>query len=587
MPQTSRTVALPAAGASESSPVAHPKGVRARVLLTSVFGPFARDDEYGSRRINPMELYHNQVTREQGAFSVRMFHRTWGLMLIQANISAPCTLLDFPSQDRFVEELRTRRYDIIGIGAIIPNVGKVIRMCELIRAHQPHATIVIGGHVANLPGLQARTGADHVVRGEGVRWFRSFLGEDVAAPIRHPRIVSGIGSRSMGIGLREKPGDVAATLIPSVGCPVGCNFCATSAMFGGKGSAIHFYQTGDELFEVMVGLERDMRVRSFFVADENFLLHRKRALRLLELMEANDKAWSLYLFASANVLRSYTIDQLVRLGVSWVWMGLEGKNSQYAKLSGSDTLALVRELQSHGVRVLGSSIIGLEEHTPENIDDAIDYAVAHDTEFHQFMLYTPIPGTGLFEEHKRAGTLLDPDCERLDDLADTHGQYRFNYRHANIPPGMETEFLRRAFVRDFQTNGPSVVRMARTMLQGWQRYRKHADPRVRRRFRQECRELPTTYAAALWAARRWFGNQPALRARIDQVLRGVYREFGLMARVVAPLAGRYIHRMLSREDQRLRTGWTYEPPTFYERVNQPDVTPDAAPATAQLCHGSA
>src|SRR5690606_15916345 len=143
--------------------------------------------------------------------------------------------------------------------------------------------------------------------------------------------------RSMGISLREKPGDVAATLIPSVGCLVGCNFCATSAMFGGKGSAIHFYQTGDELFEVMVGLERDMRVRSFFVADENFLLHRKRALRLLELMEANDKAWSLYLFASANVLRSYTIDQLVRLGVSWVWMGLEGKNSQYAKLSGSDT----------------------------------------------------------------------------------------------------------------------------------------------------------------------------------------------------------------------------------------------------------
>ena len=43
-----------------------------------------------------MELYHNQVTREQGAFSLRMFHRSWGIMMIQENISAPCTVLDFP-----------------------------------------------------------------------------------------------------------------------------------------------------------------------------------------------------------------------------------------------------------------------------------------------------------------------------------------------------------------------------------------------------------------------------------------------------------------------------------------------------------
>ena len=50
---------------------------------------------------------------------------------------------------------------------------------------------------------------------------------------------------------RERRGDVAATLIPSVGCPMGCNFCSTSAMFGGKGKCHHFYETGDELFEVM------------------------------------------------------------------------------------------------------------------------------------------------------------------------------------------------------------------------------------------------------------------------------------------------------------------------------------------------
>ncbi|MFH1921299.1 MAG: hypothetical protein ABIP48_15650, partial [Planctomycetota bacterium] len=117
----------------------HPLGSRAKVLLTSVFGPYARDDEYGSRALNPMELYHNQVTRVQGPFSLRMFHRSWGLMLIQANIHAPCTLLDFPTLDRFIEELQTNRYDVVGISGIIPNVLKVRKMCELVRHYQPEA----------------------------------------------------------------------------------------------------------------------------------------------------------------------------------------------------------------------------------------------------------------------------------------------------------------------------------------------------------------------------------------------------------------------------------------------------------------
>lgn len=463
----------------------------ARILFSSVFGPYALDDEYGSRAINPMELYHNQVTRMQSPFSLRMFHRSWGLMLIQANISVPSALLDFPTLDRFVEELRDKRYDIVAISAIPPNYKKVETMCRLIREHQPLAKIIVGGHVAGIPRLKERVNADHVVRGEGVRWFRRFLGEDENQPIQHPRISSGVGARIMGVTLRNKPGDVAATLIPSVGCPMGCNFCATSAMFGGKGRFVNFYETGDELFEVMLGLERDMKVRSFFVMDENFLLHRKRALRLLELMEERHKSRALYVFSSANVLSSYTLEQLVALGISWVWMGLEGKESRYTKLAGADTPTLVPTLQSHGIRVLGSTIIGLEEHTPENLDAAIDYAVSHDTEFHQFMLYTPVPGTPLFNEHLENGTLLDPDCT---DTADVHGQLRFSHRHPHIPPGMETEFLLKAFTRDFEVNGPSIARMARTTLQGWLRYRNHPNPasvRVthgkRRRWRRPTR----------------------------------------------------------------------------------------------------
>src|SRR3989338_7504840 len=551
---TSRTVSDPA-------PV-HPLGSRAKILLTSVFGPYGKDDEFGSRAINPMELYQNQVTRAEGPFSLRMFHRSWGIMLIQTNIEAHCTLLDFPTLERFVSELKSFEYDIVGISSILPNIEKVKKMCSLVREHRPSATIVVGGHIASRPGLAQYVDSDYVIPGEGVRWFRQFLGEDTTQPIRHPLISSAIGTRTMGFQAQNSGRNVAAAMLPSVGCPMGCNFCATSAMFGGKGKFINFYETGEELFSIMCGIEQHMRVRSFFVIDENFLLHKKRALRLLELIEEHGKSWSLYVFSSAHVVKSYPIEQLVRLGISWVWMGLEGKNSRYTKLQGIDTRALVRTLQSHGIRVLGSSIIGLEEHTPENIDDVIEYAVSHSTDFHQFMLYTPIPGTQLYAEHAAHQTLLEPGEFQE---ADVHGQYIFRHRHPHIRDGKEAEFILKAFRRDFEVNGPSVLRIARTVLQGWRRYKHHADPCIRNRFAWEARDLAVTFPASLWAASRWFGERnPALVRKLSGMLDDIKREVGIKARLVAPLAGQLVWWKLRREDQRLKAGWTYEPPTFYE-----------------------
>ena len=180
-----------------------------------MFGPYAQDDEFGSRSINPMELYHNQVTRAQGSFSLRMFHRSWGIMLIQENISAPCTVLDFPARDDFARELRSQQYDVVGISSIIVNVAKVREMCRMTRELSPKSVIVVGGHVAAIPGIEKMIDADHIVRGEGVSWMRCYLGEDENAPIRHPAIVSGFHTRIMGIRLPERVGATAATIIPS------------------------------------------------------------------------------------------------------------------------------------------------------------------------------------------------------------------------------------------------------------------------------------------------------------------------------------------------------------------------------------
>jgi len=541
----------------------HPKASHARILLSSVFGPYAQDDEFGSRSINPMELYHNQVTRAQGSFSLRMFHRSWGIMMIQENISAPCSVLDFPTRERFARELTTNHYDIVGISGIIVNVGKVREMCRMVRELSPDSVIVVGGHVTAIPGVETMIDADHIVRGEGISWMRRYLGEDENAPIRHPAIVSGLRTRIMGMLLPERKGGTAATVIPSVGCPMGCNFCTTSAFFGGKGKFVNFYETGDELFEVMCGIEAELKVKSFFVMDENFLLHRTRAMRLLELMKQNGKSWELSVFASANAIRKYTMLELVELGVSWVWMGLESPKAGYSKLQGNNVRQLTQELREHGIRVQGSTIVGLEHHTPDNIIEEIEAAIAHQTDFHQFMLYTPVPGTPLYQEMAEQGRLL-PDV----DFADVHGQFKFNFRHAAISREDSKRFLDWAFWRDFERNGPSLYRMCQTILQGWRRYKDYPDPRVRDRFAREVKKLRSAYNAALWVMEKEFKQvNRSVSEQIHKLRREVEEESPVFARLAAASLGPILLWSTRREENRLAKGRTYEPPTFLERRN--------------------
>jgi radical SAM superfamily enzyme YgiQ (UPF0313 family) len=437
-------------------------------------------------------------------------------------------------------------------------------MCKIVRRILPKATIVIGGHVSAIPGLQHMIDADFIVKGEGVSWMRKFLGQDPTQPVKHPVIASGFGHRVMGLKLPGEIGSTAATIIPSVGCPMGCNFCTTSAFFGGKGKFIDFYSKGSEIYELMQQAEAAGGYKAFFVMDENFLLNRNRAMELLDCMKEGGKSYEIYVFSSANAIRKYTMEELVELGVSWIWMGLESPLSGYSKLNGTDTLSLVQNLREHGIRVLGSSIVGMEHHTPQNITEEIDYACSHGTDFHQFMLYTPLPGTPLYAQMESEGRM-----EKDAELADIHGQWKFNWKHPFISRDESKTFLDRAFRRDFELNGPSLYRICKTTLEGWRKYRFHSDLRVRERFEREARNLRLQYSALLWAMERHMKvKNEQVAESIRELRKDIRRECGSMqAAAAAWAAGPMMLWLTMREERRLAKGVKYEPKTFVERRN--------------------
>ena len=156
---------------------------------------------------------------------------------------------------------------------------------------------------------------------------------------------------------------------------------------------------------------------------------------------------------------------------------------------------------------------------------------------------------------------------------DAHGQSTFNYRHPHIRNGEEAEFLLRAFQRDFQVNGPSVVRIIRTLLTGWQRYKDHPNPRIRAASRTR-RAICRSTTPAAWACRQRYRDDPHRRQLIAGVLDELCAEFGEVARSACPDRRPPPLPWPATRGARLQQGWTYEPPTFYE-TNSADGPPGA------------
>lgn len=498
-----------------------------RVLLSGVFGPFGVDDEWG-RKENIMELFHNQVTRGQGTASFRFHHRSFGLYFLAANLDAEVTVLDFPSRDRFIRELG-KGWDLVGISFIAPNFAKAREMARLARLHAPGARIVLGGHGAAIAGVEGLIECDHVIRGEGIRPLRALLGQDPSAPIVHPVLPSAERESILGVPALGRP---ASLLVPGVGCVNGCAFCSTSHFFGRAYTP--FLATGQDLYETACRIADSRGTDDFFVMDENFLKDRDRAFGLLEAMERDRRYFGFQVFSSAEAVLAFGLDNLVRLGVSFLWLGVESASeaASYAKNRGVDARRLVRELRDRGITVLASGILCAEHHTPENIQTDVDFLVGLEADMVQFMLLTPLPVTALYRDLERRGLLRE-------DLPweEWHGQKELAWRHPAFPGDAPQRWLERAFRQDYELNSSSMYRVVETAFRGWSRLaaRPDRDPCLEHRMRRLARRTRAWSPMLAELARH--GVNPLERARARRLEGEIAAALGASGPVGATFRG--------------------------------------------------
>ena len=439
-----------------------------KLLLSSVFGPYGVDDDYGEKE-NKMELFHNQVTREQGIFSLRFNHGSQGLYFLAENIDMPTRVLDFPTLKRFKKELK-KGYDYIGISFIIPNFKKAAAMARAIRKLSPKSKIILGGHGVNIPNIETMIDHDFICKGEGVYFLRRLFRESVNRPIKHPLEYSSFNRQVMGAPWPPDSG----ILITGVGCANKCRFCATSHFFG---NYIPYLKTGQEIFNVCCRYEDEKKITDFGVVDENFLKMKDRALELLALMEKNHRHFTFAIFSSAETLKEIgDLDILVRLGVTFIWIGVESKKEIYAKNRNTDFGTLIAELKKRGISVLASSILFLEQHDKNTIWEDVDFVTALHPDYLQFSQLGPIPGTKLYDDYEKQGKIIADIPYEFQ-----HGQGKIWFNHKYFSRDESKDLLRLAFELDYSRNGASMLRNIKTTFEGYLYCSRHPNDLVRAR----------------------------------------------------------------------------------------------------------
>ncbi len=519
------------------------------LLLTSVFRPFGVDDEYG-RKENKLELFHNQVTREQEIFSIRYNHKSFGLYFIAENIKMPTVILDFPSLKQFRKELR-KGYDYVGISFITPNFIKAKKMAEIAREVSPTTKIILGGHGTRIPDIEELIDADYYFRGEGIHQLRKLFGEDVDAPISHPVINAADHKRVLGLPIPQNSG----LLIPGVGCPNACRFCCTSDFY--DHTYYPFMKTGQELFDTMCRISDELGTEEFFVMDENFLLHKDRAMELLDLMEEHDRPFTFSLFSSAEAITAFGIDNMVRLGVGYIWVGVESKKMLFEKTKGIDVPKLISDLRANGILVLASNILFLEHHDKETIWEDIDFAISLKPDFTQFMQLGPLPQTKLYKDYKANGILREDI-----PYEEWHGQHRIWFDHPNFTQEETQVIIKEAFQKEYNVLGPSVVRWADTMINGFEALDgKTEDEFMLKRLEQKRKRCEAAYY--ILAALKWLAPTKHMKELTMDVIQRYKSHFGSRA-VTNWIASSFVFTAASIARFKLKLGYEAHNPKAYK-----------------------
>lgn len=203
------------------------------------------------------------------------------------------------------------------------------------------------------------------------------------------------------------------------GCPFHCEFCAVHAFDGKRIRSKTIEQVIREIKGIKSCGATYKKKSAIFFADDNIIANKAFAKELfLALMPLNIN-WMCQV--SINISRHPELLELMRdSGCGAVFIGFEslsgdnlammrkGINQRY------EYIEAIRKIQSYGILVHSSFIVGYDFDTQATFDELINFIRESNLLMPLINILTPLPGTKLFERLEKEGRILHKDWSKYD-----------------------------------------------------------------------------------------------------------------------------------------------------------------------------
>lgn len=277
--------------------------------------------------------------------------------------------------------------------------------------------VILGGHHPTLMPDEALQYADSILTGEaeGV-WPLVFedLKRGRLEKIYHQPQTQTFENvkvdRSIFNGKKYLP---IAMVETTRGCPFACNFCSVTTFFGRS----FRHRPPEEVVKEIEGIGK----KFVFLVDDNIVADRTAAKALFRAMVPLKIRWVSQ--ASLTMIKDRELMRLMReSGCVGVLTGIESINPVNLKqihkswntvgIGYHEALKIARD---HGIAIVGSFILGMDEDKPESLDQLLEFAIREKFFAVLFNLLTPYPGTQLYGQFLAEKRLtrpqwwLDPD----------------------------------------------------------------------------------------------------------------------------------------------------------------------------------
>jgi galactokinase/mevalonate kinase-like predicted kinase/radical SAM superfamily enzyme YgiQ (UPF0313 family) len=189
---------------------------------------------------------------------------------------------------------------------------------------------------------------------------------------------------------------VAGSLMTSRGCPFGCIFCASKAVFSRRVDHV----SAERVFEELK-YYNDRGFRGFYIMDDNFCLDGRKVKALADLVETSGIDVSFSAFAHANFITPEVARDLRRAGCAVIALGVESGDEtlleRVGKKTSTEKIALAtKALQDAGVRVKFFLLTGLPGQDWPSIRKTAELIVKCRPNAIDVAVTTPYPGSALY-----------------------------------------------------------------------------------------------------------------------------------------------------------------------------------------------